>query len=69
MNISSGRGFSRSYLSGSPDYKHRIETDADDAARLIKYISPRKPSTVIGNSSGAIVSLKLLIDVLIFSEH
>jgi len=53
------RGFSRSYLSGSQDYEHRIETDADDARRLIEHLS-KEPATVIGNSSGAIVSLELL---------
>ncbi|PVH69064.1 acetyltransferase/esterase [Cadophora sp. DSE1049] len=53
------RGFSRSYLSGSQAYENRLETDADDAARLIKHLSD-EPATVIGNSSGAIVSLELL---------
>lgn len=53
------RGFSRSYLSGSQDYEHRIETDADDARRLIEHLS-QEPATVIGNSSGAVVSLELL---------
>ena len=56
-----GRGFSRSYLNGAQDYEHRIETDADDAARLIELFSPNEKATVIGNSSGAIVSLKLLV--------
>ena len=51
-NVSSGRGFSRSHLNGSQDYEHRLETDADDAARLIEHVSPREPATVIGNSSG-----------------
>lgn len=60
-DVYSGRGFSRSYLDGAQDYEHRIETDIDDAARLIKHISPQEPATVIGNSSGAIVALKLLI--------
>ena len=54
------RGFSRSYLSRSQDYEHRLETDADDAASLIKHLSPKEPATVIGNSSGAIVALTLL---------
>jgi pimeloyl-ACP methyl ester carboxylesterase len=53
------RGFSRSYLSGAQDYEHRIEVDADDAERLIKHLSDQ-PATVIGNSSGAIVSFELL---------
>ena len=55
------RGFSRSYLTGAQDYEHRLETDADDAARLIEQFSPQEPVTVIGNSSGAIISLKLLV--------
>ncbi|KAM0715538.1 hypothetical protein Q7P37_009036 [Cladosporium fusiforme] len=54
------RGFSQSYLTGAQDYAHRLETDADDAALLIKHVSPTAPATVIGNSSGAIVALKLL---------
>lgn len=54
------RGFSRSILSGSQDYAHRLETDADDAALLIAHVSPDEPATVLGNSSGAIVSLELL---------
>lgn len=55
-----GRGFSRSGLTDSQDYAHRLETDADDAARLIKHVSS-EPAYVIGNSSGAIVSLMLLV--------
>ena len=55
-----GRGFSESYLTGAQDYSQRLETDADDAARLIKHLTPQTPPVVIGNSSGAIVSLKLL---------
>ena len=47
-------------MNGAQDYEHRLETDIDDAARLIKHISPHEPVTVIGNSSGAIVALKLL---------
>ncbi|KIX05022.1 uncharacterized protein Z518_05894 [Rhinocladiella mackenziei CBS 650.93] len=53
------RGFSRSYLAGSQDYEHRLERDADDARELIEHLS-KDPATVIGNSSGAIVSLALL---------
>ena len=53
------RGFSHSYLSGSQDYEHRLETDADDARRLIEHLSD-EPATVLGNSSGAIVALELL---------
>ena len=56
------RGFSRSYLEGPQDYtgSHRIETDTDDAKALIQHLSPNEPATVIGNSSGAVVSLMLL---------
>lgn len=54
------RGFTRSYLSGSQDYSQRLETDADDAAALIKHTSRDGRATVLGNSSGAIVSLMLL---------
>jgi pimeloyl-ACP methyl ester carboxylesterase len=56
----SGRGFSESYLTGAQDYSQRLETDADDAARLIERLAPEAPPIVIGNSSGAIVSLELL---------
>lgn len=59
--IEQGRGFSRSYLKGGQDYEQRLETDADDAAALIKHLSPTAPATVIGNSAGAIVALKLLV--------
>ena len=54
------RGFSRSYLSGSQDYEHRLATDADDVKRLIEHLS-NEPATVLGNSSGAIVALEVLI--------
>ncbi len=55
-----GRGFSRSYITDAQDYEHRLERDADDAALLIKKYSPNEPATVIGNSSGGVVSLRLL---------
>ncbi|KAK4556431.1 hypothetical protein LTR86_006575 [Recurvomyces mirabilis] len=55
------RGFSRSVLVGSQDYEHRLETDADDVALLIRHLSPDKPAFVLGNSSGAIVALEALI--------
>ena len=57
------RGFSRSYLTGPQNYTppHRLETDADDAAVLIKHLSPDSPAVVLGNSSGAIVALMLLV--------
>ncbi|KAK5716987.1 hypothetical protein LTR17_016204 [Elasticomyces elasticus] len=54
------RGFGRSYLNDTQDYSQRLERDADDAALLIEYLSPSDPATVVGNSSGAIVTLKLL---------
>ncbi|KAK4897980.1 hypothetical protein LTR27_004364 [Elasticomyces elasticus] len=55
------RGFGRSYLTDSQDYSQRLETDADDAALLIKHLSPSASAIVIGNSSGAVVTLKLLV--------
>ena len=57
-----GRGFSQSFLSihEPQDYSKRLETDADDAARLIKHLS-KEPAVVLGNSFGAIVALALLI--------
>lgn len=47
-------------MKGSQDYEKRLETDANDAAQVIRHVSPSEPVTVIGNSSGAIVALKLL---------
>ena len=55
-----GRGFSRSVITDSQDYSQRLERDADDAALLIDKHSSNTGAFVIGNSSGAIVSLKLL---------
>ena len=57
------RGFSRSYLSSTEaqEYSKRLATDADDARSLIEHLSSDKePATIIGSSSGAIVSLELL---------
>jgi len=56
------RGFSRSFLSAHDpqDYEHRLDTDTDDVARLIKHLS-KKPAIVLGNSFGGIVALELLI--------
>ncbi|KAJ9638676.1 hypothetical protein H2204_004152 [Knufia peltigerae] len=56
------RGFSRSILTGEQDYEHRLEIDADDARKLIEHLADNgdPKATVIGNSSGAIVSLALL---------
>jgi pimeloyl-ACP methyl ester carboxylesterase len=53
------RGFSRSLLDGPQDYDRRLETDADDAWRLIEHLND-EPSIVFGSSSGAIVVLDLL---------
>lgn len=53
------RGFFRSLLQGAQDYGKRLETDADDARRLISYLN-NEPAIVFGNSSGAIVALVLL---------
>ncbi len=53
------RGFSRSQLDGPPDDDRRLDTDADDVRRLIEQLTD-KPAIVFGNSSGAIVALKVL---------
>jgi len=55
------RGFSASTITGEQDYSDRLATDANDAAALIAHLSPDAPATVIGNSSGAIVALNLLL--------
>lgn len=55
------RGYTRSVLSGAQDYVHRLETDADDARRLIEHLSG-EPAAVFGTSSGGIIALQLLID-------
>lgn len=55
------RGFSRSTLDGPQDYDHRLATDADDLRALIVHLGDQ-PATVFGNSSGAIVALRLLTD-------
>ncbi|KAK5692691.1 hypothetical protein LTR97_011005 [Elasticomyces elasticus] len=55
------RGFGRSYLNDAQDYSQRLETDADDATLLINHLSPSAPAIVVGNSSGAVVTLKLLV--------
>jgi acetyltransferase/esterase len=52
------RGFSRSRLDG-PVPDRRIETDSDDAQRLLKHLSA-EPAYVFGSSSGAIVALDLV---------
>src|SRR4051794_12580464 len=53
------RGFARSQLAGPQDEAHRLETDADDARRLLAHLS-KEPAIVFGTSSGAIVALALL---------
>jgi pimeloyl-ACP methyl ester carboxylesterase len=53
------RGFSRSQLDGPQDYDHRLSTDADDVRRLIEHLT-NQPTTIFGNSSGAIVALEVL---------
>lgn len=55
------RGFSASTITGEQNYSDRLSTDADDAAALIAHLSPSAPATVLGNSSGAIVALNLLL--------
>lgn len=55
------RGYSRSTLQGEQDYSFRLETDADDAAALLKHLSQDNPAIVLGSSSGAIVALQLLV--------
>jgi pimeloyl-ACP methyl ester carboxylesterase len=56
-----GRGFSRSYLSAyeGQDYEHRLETDAEDVAQLVKHLS-KDPVVVFGSSFGAVVALEVL---------
>lgn len=53
------RGFSGSKLVGEQDYSHRIDTDANDAASLIKHLTS-EPAYVFASSSGALVSLQLM---------
>ncbi|WP_461152637.1 alpha/beta hydrolase [Saccharopolyspora tripterygii] len=53
------RGFSRSQLDGPQDYSRRLQTDADDARRLIEHVGD-VPAVVFGASSGGVVALDLL---------
>jgi pimeloyl-ACP methyl ester carboxylesterase len=53
------RGFARSQLDGAQDYARRLETDADDARRLIESVA-RERATVFGPSSGALVGLQAI---------
>jgi pimeloyl-ACP methyl ester carboxylesterase len=67
------RGFARSELVGAQDYGRRLETDADDALKVIELVAGA-PATVFGPSSGAVVSLQAitrgpsLIDKLVALE-
>jgi pimeloyl-ACP methyl ester carboxylesterase len=54
------RGFSRSRLVGAQDYRRRMATDAADVRRLIEHLGD-EPATVFGGSSGALVTLEVLI--------
>ena len=54
------RGYSQSHLLGAQDLAHKLQTDADDAHRLIQALSPNSGATVFGTSSGAIVAQQLL---------
>ncbi|KAH0274049.1 alpha/beta-hydrolase, partial [Aureobasidium melanogenum] len=56
------RNHSASTIIGPQDYSNRLDTDAFDAACLIKHISPSGKAVVVGNSSGAIVALHLLLN-------
>ncbi|MCT9093621.1 alpha/beta hydrolase [Streptomyces sp. ASQP_92] len=54
------RGHSRSPLDG-PDVDQRVETQAEDARRLLARVAPDgSPAYVFGTSSGAIVAVELL---------
>lgn len=53
------RGFARSQLDGAQDYTRRLETDANDALKLIELVA-RTPATVFGPSSGAVVALQVI---------
>lgn len=57
------RGYSDSVIIGAQNSSDRLTIDRDDAASLIAYLSPSPDigTTGIGNSSGAIVALKLLL--------
>ncbi|KAJ9503871.1 hypothetical protein H2202_001010 [Exophiala xenobiotica] len=44
------RGFSRSNITGTQDYAHRLATDADDAAALIKHLAKGGPAYALGTS-------------------
>jgi pimeloyl-ACP methyl ester carboxylesterase len=56
------RGFSQSIINGPENYADRLTIDAEDASKLIAHLSPEVGATVLGNSSGAIVALNLLLN-------
>ena len=53
------RGFARSSQDPSPDPARRLETDSDDARRLIE-LAGEGAAHVLGSSSGAVVALDLV---------
>jgi pimeloyl-ACP methyl ester carboxylesterase len=55
------RGFSESILTGPQDYTQRLQTDADDVAKLIAEVGSGDKAYVFGSSSGAIVAMQLLL--------
>ncbi|KPM41235.1 hypothetical protein AK830_g5308 [Neonectria ditissima] len=54
------RGYSKSFLVGQQDFERRLQTDADDAQRLIVHLSQDGTAAVFGTSSGAVVAQQLL---------
>jgi pimeloyl-ACP methyl ester carboxylesterase len=56
------RNYSSSTIAGPQHYSNRLATDASDAAALIAHTSPSSKALVLGNSSGAIVALHLLLN-------
>ncbi|CZR45967.1 uncharacterized protein FPRO_11414 [Fusarium proliferatum ET1] len=54
------RGYSQSFLDGKQDFQQRLQTDADDAQRLILHLSGNGTAAVFGTSSGAVVGQQLL---------
>lgn len=56
------RNYSSSTINGPQDYPNRLTTDASDAAAIITHISPSGKALVLGNSSGAIVALHVLLN-------
>ena len=61
VTVYSRRGFSKSHLVGAQDYSKRLETDADDAAALIRHVTGGESAYVFGTSAGAIVAQQLLL--------